>query len=64
MPAEALEARLVREPFLHQMNELLDRLVAGIADRETAVLAALPAVDVDSHRGRGGALTSRRSRAS
>src|SRR5262249_8041343 len=38
--AEAFEAGLVCEPFLHAMDELVDRRVARIAQLETAALPA------------------------
>src|SRR5437899_8854487 len=47
--AEAFEARLVCEPLLHAMDELVDRRVAGVAQLEAAALPALPAAHVDAH---------------
>src|SRR2546428_8222010 len=48
--AEAFEARLVCEPLLHAMDELVDRRVAGVAQLEAAALPALLAAHVDAHR--------------
>src|SRR5207253_4394717 len=48
--AEAFEARLVCEPLLHAMDELVDRRVAGVAQLEAAALPALLAAHVYAHR--------------
>src|SRR5438477_11358927 len=48
--AEAFEARLVCEPLLHAMDELVDRRVARVAQLEAAALSALLAAHVDAHR--------------
>src|SRR5204863_1032254 len=48
--AEAFEARLVCEPLLHAMDELVDRRVARVAQLEAAALPALLAAHVDAHR--------------
>ena len=53
MSAEALEARLVAEPFDDQVDELGDRLGAGVAQLETFALAAFAAGDVDVQGGQG-----------
>src|SRR5947209_18849909 len=48
--AEAFEARLVCEPLLHAMDELVDRRVAGVAQLEAAALPALLAAPVYAQR--------------
>src|SRR5207249_842223 len=48
--AEAFEARLVCEPLLHAVDELVDRRVARVAQLEAAALTALLAAHVDTHR--------------
>src|SRR6266566_5503216 len=48
--AEAFEARLVCEPLLHAVDELVDRRVARVAQLEAAALPALLAAHVDTHR--------------
>jgi hypothetical protein len=48
---EAFEARAVREAFGDQAQELLDRLVARIAEVQPAALSTLAARHVDPHRG-------------
>src|SRR5213593_1048568 len=50
--AEAFEARLMCEPLLHAVDELVDRRVARVAQLEAAVLPALLAAHVDAHRQR------------
>ena len=48
--AEALEARLVAESLADQVDELGDRLGAGIAELEAATVATLAAAHVDVQR--------------
>ena len=47
--AEALEARLVGQPFGHEMEELVDGPVARLPEVDAALLPALAATDVDAH---------------
>src|SRR5262245_50571116 len=61
VPAEALEARPVRQPLDDQVDEFLPRRVAGIAEVEAAALPALGAAHVDVHRARGVCHTPRRA---
>lgn len=51
MPAEALEARFVGEPFGDVVHEFLEGLRARIADGEAAVAAAFLATHVDVENG-------------
>ncbi len=46
MAAEAFEARLMGQPFLDSMDELLEWRFAGVAELEATVLSALPAAHV------------------
>ena len=48
--AEALEARLVGEPLDDQVDEVGDRLGAGITQREAFPLTAFAAAHVDVQR--------------
>src|SRR6185369_6721031 len=47
--AEALEARLVGQPLVHEMEELLDGAITRLAEIDAALLPALAATDVDAH---------------
>ena len=61
MPTEALEARAVCQALDDEMQMLLGRPVAGLAQVEALPLPALPAADVDVHaERRGGAGPGRR----
>ena len=50
MPAEALEARPVREALDDQMDELLWWCVAWVSEIESSALSALGAAHVHAHR--------------
>jgi hypothetical protein len=53
MPAEALEARAMRQALDDEVQVLLGRPVSGLAQVEPLSLPALPAADVDAHAGYG-----------
>jgi hypothetical protein len=50
MPAEALEARAVGQALDDEVQVLLGRTLAGLAQVEPPALAALSAAHVDAHR--------------
>jgi hypothetical protein len=54
VPAEALEARAMREALDDEVQVLLGRPVSGLAQVEALSLPALSAADVDVHAGAAG----------